>query len=369
MIPVNEPLLNGNEKKYLNQCIDSGWISSDGPFIEEFENKFSDYIGTKHGIAVCNGTAAIEVALYAIGVGKGDEVIIPSFTIISCVLGILRLGAKPVLVDIDSETWNMDISQVESKITPKTKAIMPTHIYGHPADLDPLLDICKKFNLYMVEDAAEAHGAEYKARKCGSIGHISTFSFYPNKLITTGEGGMVLCNDDKFDERARSYRNLCFIPEKRFYHEALGYNFRMTNMQAAIGLAQLERIEETVSFKRKMGEYYISKLKEIDGVQTQMEKQWAKTVYWMYAVVLSPKLGKDATYMMEEFHKHEIGTRPFFRGMHDQPVLNNLGLFKGEHYPKTDEAYKYGFYLPSGMTLTYNQIDKVVEVFQTILGK
>ena len=367
MILVNEPKLTGNEKKYLNECIDTGWISSEGPFVKKFEEEFSEYIGHKYGIATCNGTASLEVALFAAGVEEGDEVILPSFTIISCVAAILRLKAIPVLVDIDHDTWCMNVDQIKDKITAKTKAIMPVHIYGHSVDMDPLLELADKYNLIVIEDAAEVHGATYKGKKCGSIGHLSSFSFYPNKQITTGEGGMVLTSDEKMAERARSYRNLCFKSEERFLHDELGYNFRMTNLQAALGVAQLERIDEIVKFKREMGEYYISQLSKIKGIKTQVEKEWATQVYWMYCIELDPSLGVDAKYMQQKLREKKIGTRPFFRGMHDQPVFHKMGLFKDESYPITDQAYKYGFYLPSGMTLTHEQVDTVVHEVQSII--
>ena len=369
MILVNEPAFRGNEKKYLNECIDTGWISSEGPFIKRFEQEFSHYVDRQYGVAVSNGTAALEVALYAIDIRPGDEVIIPTFTIISCVLAILRLGATPVLVDIDPETWCMDVSQVEAKITAKTKAIMPVHIYGHPVDMDPLMQLAKQHQLKIVEDAAEVHGAEYKGQKCGSFGAISSFSFYANKLVTTGEGGMVVTDDPVIAERAQSYRNLCFIPQERFLHEELGYNFRMTNLQAAVGVAQLEYIEQIVNFKREMGEYYRQKLSLIEGLQLQIERPWAKNVYWMYAVQMPESWGLSASVVMKALQQKGIGTRPFFRGMHQQPALLSRGFFQNESYPHAERAYQYGFYLPSGMTLTYEQIDQVTDALTTVLAR
>jgi len=367
MIPVNQPLMNGREKELLAQCIETGWVSSDGPFVSEFERKFADYIGVENGIAVCNGTAALETALFAAGVSKGDEVIMPSFTIISCALAAIRLGAVPVLVDAEPDTWNMDISQIEVRLTSKTKAIMPVHIYGHPVDMDPLLAIAEKHNLVVIEDAAEVHGAEYKGCKCGGLGHISAWSFYANKIITTGEGGMVLTSEPQMAERAASYRNLCFRPEKRFYHTELGYNFRMTNMQAAIGVAQMDRIEEFVHIKRHLGRYYREGLSEINGIKCQVEKSWAKMVYWMYCIELDMTLGINAELMMKELGKRGIGTRPFFLGLHEQPALNDLGLFRGEHYPVTERIARQGLYLPSGLTLTEEQIDEVVTAVTEII--
>ena len=267
MIPVNQPLLDGNEKKYLLECIETGWISSEGPFIKQFEEKFAARVDRKHGIAVCNGTAALDAAVEALGIGPGDEVILPAFTIISCIGQIVRAGAKPVLVDSDPATWNMDVSQIEGQITPRTKAIMVVHIYGLPVDMDPVLDIARRHGLKVIEDAAEMHGQNYKGRPCGSFGDISTFSFYPNKHITTGEGGMIVTNDDRLAEECRSLRNLCFQPQKRFVHERLGWNLRMTNMQAALGLAQLERLDDFVARKRRMGQRYTELLSGIPGIE------------------------------------------------------------------------------------------------------
>lgn len=369
MIPVNQPLLNGREKELLTKCIDSGWISSDGPFVSEFEKQFASYIGVEHGIAVCNGTAALETALYAADVNKGEEVIMPSFTIISCALAAIRLGAIPVLVDAEPETWNMDVNQIESKITSRTKAIMPVHIYGHPVDMDAVMDIADKYNLTVIEDAAEVHGAEYKNRRCGSIGHVASFSFYANKIITTGEGGMVVTSNEEMAERARSYRNLCFRPEKRFYHTELGNNYRMTNLQAAIGVAQMERIEEFIKIKRRLGKYYEEKLNLVEGIKTQTEKPWAKTVYWMYCIELGEHYGLNADRMIKELGQRSIGSRPFFLGLHEQPALWKIGLFEKERYPVTERISRQGLYLPSGLTLTEAQIDEVVSAVCSVMAE
>lgn len=372
-IPVNEPIFLGNEKKYLNECIESGWVSSEGRFVTMFEKQFGDFLGLMPGISVCNGTAALETALYALGVGKNDEVIMPSFTIISCALAALRLGAKPVLVDIDPETWCMDVEQIESKVTSKSKVIMPVHIYGHPVDMDPVLRVANKFNLKVLEDAAEAHGAEYNSQqnerwiKCGGMGHASIFSFYANKIITSGEGGMVLSREAKVLKRASDYRNLCFKKERRFYHTQLGYNYRMTNLQAAVGLAQLERIEKLLAIKNEFGNDYQQRLDVIPGIRFQARKPWAKPVYWMYCVELDPKTGLTAQKVMNRLGNMKIGTRPFFIGLHAQPALKDLGLFHSEHYPNTDHAHRYGFYLPSGMTLNKKKIDRVCDALSSII--
>jgi len=311
MIPVNEPLLDGREKELLCECIDSGWISSDGPFVNQFEKQFADYIGVDYGIAVSNGTSALETALFAAGIKKGDAVVMPTFTIISCAIAALRLGARPVLVDIEPQTWCMDVqhlqSVVENEMANKNstlKAIMPVHIYGHPVDMDPVLRIAQHFDLKVVEDAAQVHGAEYfcksegteplkeigKWKKCGSIGNIAAFSFYANKIVTTGEGGMVVTSDQVMANRARSYRNLCFKPEKRFFHTEIGYNFRMTNLQAAVGLAQLERIEKFIEKKRQIGRYYRDRLDHIKGIRFQVEKSWARSVTGCILLSLIPTL-------------------------------------------------------------------------------
>ncbi|KKH47213.1 DegT/DnrJ/EryC1/StrS aminotransferase family protein [Methanosarcina sp. 1.H.A.2.2] len=369
MIPVNEPLLDGNEKKYLMECIDTGWISSEGPFVKEFEEKFSAKVGRKYGIAVCNGSAALDVAVAALGLKEGDEVIIPTFTIISCANAIIRAGAIPVLIDSDPYTWNMDVNQIESRITPKTRAIMVVHIYGLPVDMDPVMRIAKKYGLKIIEDAAEAHGQTYKRKPCGSFGDISVFSFYPNKHVTTGEGGMVVTDNEELAERCRSLRNLCFQANRRFVHEEMGWNFRMTNLQAAIGLAQLERLDEFVIKKRNMGKYYTQKLKDIESIQLPLEKtSYADNIYWVYGIVLNDQLNFDADKMMKHLAAKNIGTRPFFYPMHEQPVFHKMGLFVNESYPVAEIISRKGFYVPSGLTLTEAQMDEVVKVIKEELN-
>jgi len=362
MIFVNEPLLNGNEKKYLMECIDTGWISSEGPFVKKFEEIFSNYIGCKHGIAVCNGTASLEVAMAAIDLKPGEEVIIPAFTIISCATAILKRGGIPVLVDVEPDTWCMNINQIKDKITSRTKAIMPVHMYGHPVEMNPLIELAEKHDLYVIEDAAEVHGAEYRGKKCGSIGHIGCFSFYANKIITTGEGGMVVTDDEKLAERARLHRNLCFKEGRRFYHEELGGNYRMTNLQAAVGVAQMERLEEFIQIKRRNGSTYNKLLADVPWLQIPVEREWAKNVYWMYGIVLDESTGLNSEVFANKLRDKGIGTRPFFLGMHEQPVFHKMGLYKGERYPVAERLARQGLYLPSGLTLTKEQIDEVVTV-------
>jgi perosamine synthetase len=368
-IPVNEPLLDGDEKKYLLECIETGWISSEGPFIKQFEEKFAARVGRKHGIAVTNGTAAIDAAVDALGIGPGDEVILPAFTIISCITQVVRSGAIPVLIDSDPITWNMDVSQIEAKITPRTKAIMIVHIYGLPVDVDPVLTIAKKHNLKVIEDAAEMHGQTYKGKACGSFGDISTFSFYPNKHITTGEGGMIVTDDDELAETCRSLRNLCFNPEKRFVHERLGWNLRMTNMQAALGLAQLDRLDEFVVKKRAMGRRYTELLSGISDIQLPLaHTDYAANIYWVFGVVLGESHGFDAEEAMRRLTAKGVGTRPFFCPMSQQPVLQKMGLFEGEYYPVAERLYCQGFYVPSGMALNYSQIERCASALREVLS-
>ncbi|MBF0244702.1 MAG: DegT/DnrJ/EryC1/StrS family aminotransferase [Planctomycetes bacterium] len=366
-IPVNEPSLSGNEEKYLRECISTGWISSEGPFVERFEHEFAAYIGVKYGVAVCNGTAALETAISAC-LPEPGEIIMPAFTIISCAIAAIRAGHKPVLVDIDPHTWTMDVQQIPSRINARTRAILPVHIYGHPVDMDPLMDIARAHNLQVIEDASEVHGAEYKGRKAGGLSQASAFSFYANKIITTGEGGMVLSDDSTIATRARKFRNLFFEPNRRFLHEELGYNFRMTNMQAAIGCAQLERIEEILARKRRLGQLYRERLSELPDLQLQIEREWAKQVYWMYSVQLPERYGLTAADVMTQLQKRAIGCRPFFEGLHQQPALKRMGFFQWENYPVTEQASRMGFYLPSGTALSEGQVhescDRLIEILK-----
>lgn len=368
MIPVNEPLLDGNEKKYLLECIDTGWISSEGPFVKEFEQKFAAQVGRKYGVAVSNGTTALDAAVEALGIGPGDEVIMPAFTIISCVNQIVRSGAKPVLVDSDPDTWNMDVTQIEEKLSRRTKAIMVVHIYGLPVDMTAVLEVAQRHGLKIIEDAAEMHGQTYNGKPCGSFGDISTFSFYPNKHITTGEGGMIVTDDEQLAADCGSLRNLCFQPGKRFVHERLGWNMRMTNLQAALGLAQLERLSEFAQHKRRMGRLYNDLLADVTGLQLPLEKtNYAENIYWVYGLLLNEDTGVDAMDVMGRLAKKGIGTRPFFCPMHKQPVLLRMGLFKDENYPVAERLYQQGFYIPSGMALSDEQIEESAAAVREVL--
>lgn len=370
MILVNEPLLDGNEKKYLAECIDTGWISSEGPFIKKFEDAMAARVNRKHAIAVCNGTAAIDAAIEALDIGHNDEIIMPAFTIISCIAQIIRNGAKPVLIDCDPKTWNIDVKKIEERITSKTKAIMVVHIYGLPVDMEPVLQLAHKYNLKVIEDAAEMHGQTYKGKPCGSFGEISTFSFYPNKHVTTGEGGMILTDDDNLAEKCRSLRNLCFKPEKRFVHERLGWNLRMTNMQAAIGLAQLERLDEFVLKKRQMGKFYNEAFKDLsDKLDLPLTStEYAENIYWVFGMVIKEKVGFNAETAMKKLLDEGVGTRPFFYPMHQQPVFKKMGLFENESYPVAENLAEQGFYIPSGLALTEEKMATVVKAVRKVFA-
>lgn len=368
-IPVNEPLLDGNEKKYLCECIDTGWISSEGPFVKEFEQKMSASAGRKYGIAVSNGTAALEVAVQALKIGEGDEVIMPTFTIISCAMAVTKVGAVPVLIDSDLHTWNMNTDEIEAKITSKTKAIMMVHLYGLPVEVDKILALANKYNLKVIEDAAEMHGQTYNGRPCGSFGDISIFSFYPNKHITTGEGGMVVTDDAELMERCRLLRNLCFKKDARYVHDEISDNYRFTNLQAAIGLAQLERLDEFVKRKREMGKYYTEALKDVRGLMLPVQHMdYAENIYWVYGLVLNNNIQIDNRKMQKLLTEEGIGSRTFFWCMHEQPVYQKKGMFQDEHYPNAEYLARKGFYIPSGLALTKEQMDRVIEKVTKIMG-
>jgi perosamine synthetase len=368
MIPVNEPLLDGNEKKYLIHCIDTGWISSEGPFVTEFEEKFAKKIGRKHGVAVMNGSAALDAAVLSLGLSSGDEVILPTFTIISCAAAVIRSGAKPVFVDVDPSTWNIDTALIEKAITKRTKAIMVVHIYGLPCDMGPILSIAKKFNLRIIEDAAEAHGQSYMGKNCGTFGEVSVFSFYPNKHITTGEGGMILTDSDDIANYCRSLRNLCFNTDRRFVHDELGFNMRMTNLQAALGLAQLERLDEFIAIKKQMGKKYTELLSGINEIALPLSKtKYAENIYWVYGIV-SKKPGLDARLAMTKLAELGIGTRPFFWPMHNQPILKKMGLVSNAHFPVADQISEFGFYIPSGLAINSSQIEKVSDAVKRVFA-
>jgi perosamine synthetase len=365
-IPVNEPKIAPNALKYVSNCITTGWISSAGPYIQKFEEKFAKYLNVKYAITTSSGTAALHLALAALKIKKGDEVIIPAHTIAACAFAVVYTGAKPVLVDIQPDTWNIDVTQLESKINSHTKAIMPVHIYGHPVDMKQVMRVARKYNLNVIEDAAEAHGAEYKDKKVGSIGDIGCFSFYANKIVTTGEGGMIVTNNKNLAVRAKRLKDLAHNPNKRFLHDEVGFNYRMTNLQAALGLAQLENIKKYIKHKIWMAGLYNKLLKNVEGITLPVEKNWAKNVYWMYSIIINDNFGINRDQLQMELKKEGIDTRTFFISLHRQPALRKLGYLFGERYPITDYVSKRGLYLPSGLAITKEQIDFVCSMIKKI---
>ncbi|MBA3015891.1 MAG: DegT/DnrJ/EryC1/StrS family aminotransferase [Proteobacteria bacterium] len=366
-IPVNEPLLNGNEKRYLSECIDSGWISSEGPFVARFEKEFAATVSRRHGIATANGSGALDVAIAALGLGPGDEVIMPSFTIISCAQAIVRQGATPVLVDCDQANWNMDADQIEAKITPRTRAIMAVHIYGLTSAMEKILDLANRYHLKIIEDAAQAIGQHHNGQPCGSFGDLSIVSFYPNKHITTGEGGMVLTDNQELADRCRALINLCFQPQKRFVHKELGWNYRMTNLQAAVGCAQLEQLSRHVARKREIGHLYNTLLCDCPVQRPLPSAHGTENIYWVYGLVLPDDAPLSATKAMSRLSTKGIGTRPFFWPMHQQPVFLQMGLFQDHHLPVSERLARQGLYLPSGLAITDTQIQYVADEVKRIL--
>ena len=363
IIPVCEPTLGGNEMKYVQQAIETNWISSAGRFIRDFEARFAEICGVKYGIACANGTVAMHLAMATLGLEPGDEVIIPTFTMIATANAVTYCGAKPVLVDMEPGYWQMDLNQVEARITPRTKAIVPVHIYGHPTDMDPLMALAEKHGIMVIEDAAEAHGAEYKGRRTGGLGHAAGFSFYGNKIITTGEGGMVTTNDRELAQLAWNLRDHAFSHERHFWHKFVGFNYRMTNLQAAVGLAQVEQLDGFVAARRRNAAEYNCRLHGIPGIRTPAEAPWAKNVYWMYGIMVDEAaygMGRDA--LRRVLADHGIETRTFFIPMHCQPVY--WQQFKGERYPVAEDLCKRGFYLPSASSLSIDEIEYVADVIR-----
>jgi len=367
MIPVNAPVVPPEAKQYVNDCLDTGWISSAGKYLNEFEAGFARYCGCQHGIAVCNGTVSLHVALAALKIGPGDEVIVPAMTIISCLNAISYTGATPVIVDVEPDIFTLDPAQVAKAITPRTKAIMPVHIYGHPADMDPVNALARTHGLAVIEDAAEAHGAEYKGMRCGNLGTISSFSFYPNKLITTGEGGMVLTNDDALAARCRGLRDLCHMPDQRFHHAEIGFNYRMTNMQAALGCAQLLHVDEYLARKQRMGMLYSEGLRGVRGLVTPVTRPWALNSYWMYAVRLAPDAGMTKDACRARLKERGVDTRDFFWSLSEQPLLEHLPA-RVLPCPVSERLAREGFYLPSGLALADSQIAAVIAAVRDVLA-
>jgi perosamine synthetase len=367
-IPVFEPVIGEDEIESVVTALRHGEISgSFGSTLTAFENGFAEYCECKYGVAVSNGTTALQIAVTAAGIGPGDEVLISASTNIATALGVIHNGAIPVPVDSENVTWNLNLDLIEDLITPRTKAIIPVHLYGHPVDMDRLMEIARKHNLIVIEDAAEAHGATIRGRKAGSFGNMSCFSFYANKIITTGEGGMVVTNDEKLAERLRLLRNLGFTTP-RFRHEVAAYNFRMTGYQAAMGLAQLNKIEHVISEKRRVAHTYNRYLSDIPGLRLPAELEWARNVYWMYAITVNPDFGLTRDQLAKGLTDAGIETRTFFCPMNQQPCLQEIPGFHANTLPVADELWISGLYLPSTHTLTEQQIQLIADVISNLRG-
>ena len=369
IIPVNRPSFSNIEKSYLLDCINTGWISSSGKYIPKFENEFKKIVNRKYSAAVSSGTAALDIAIKSLNLKKGDEIIVPNFTIISCVNEMIREGVKPIFIEADPNTFNIDVDKIESKITKKTKAILIAHIYGLPVDLKKIIKLKKKHNLFVIEDCAEQLGQTYYKKPIGSFGDISTFSFFANKHITTGEGGMIVTNNKIFYRRFLEYRNICFsLSKPRFIHDDIGWNYRITNLQAAIGCAQLKKLKKFIRKKRLIGKMYTEELKNFKNIKLPIKStEYSKNIYWVYSIIIKNKK-IDAKRFMKILKSRGIDSRPFFCPMHMQPILKKNKLITKEKYPISEEIYKYGFYIPSGIGNTFSEIKIVIRNIKEILN-
>jgi perosamine synthetase len=366
-IPVSIPHISSQDIKSVNKVLKKGWISSDGPEVKSFENEFSKKVNRNYSIAVSNGTAALEISIKALGIKKNDEVIIPNFTIISNALAVVKQNAKPVLVDCDLKTWNVKIEDIEKKINKKTKALIVTHIYSYANDMDKILKICKKYNIFLIEDAAEVVGLKYKNKLCGSFGDISTFSFYANKQLTTGEGGMISTNNLKFYNKCKSLRNLCFGQKQRFNHEDIGWNYRITNIQAALGISQLKRLNSVVKRKMEIGSYYFKKLSKNKNIyMTAPSISYSKNIYWVVGIVIKNKKIL-ASKIIKKLGSYGIGARPFFWPMHEQKIFKRMKIFSKKKYPNSSYLGRYGFYIPSYLKISNSEMNYIISKINKLL--
>jgi len=362
-IPVSAPNLSGNEMKYLVDCVTTNWISSKGKYVEKFEKMFAEYIGVKHAVAVSNGTVALHLALLSLDIGPEDEVIVPTLTYIASANAVKYTNARVVFADCEKDTWNISIESIKKRISSKTKAIIVVHLYGHPCDMDPIMKVAKEHNLYVIEDAAEAIGSQYKSKKVGGIGHLGTFSFYGNKTITTGEGGMVVTNDDKIAEKVCLLKGQGMAPDKRYYFPILGYNYRLTNMQASIGVAQMEKIDYYVKKKREIAKAYNETLGNINGITLPPEKDWAYNTYWMYSILIEENFGVERDVLRKLLYEKGIETRPFFYPVHTMPMYKEY--YRKDEFPIANELSKKGINLPSYTKLGSKEISRIAKALST----
>ena len=366
-IPVSQPFLNQKETEYVLSALADKAISGlYGEYIDKFEKGFANYSDCSYGVATSSGTVALHLALASLGISNEDEVLVSSFTNMATFFAVLYQGATPIPIDIEPDTCNINPALIEEKITEKTKAILVVHIYGHPVDMDPILNIAKKYRLYVIEDCAEAHGALYKGRKVGSLGDIGCFSFYANKIITTGEGGMLTTNNVELADKARSLKSLAFGTSNKFMHQDVGFNYRLTNLQAAIGCAQLDKIDRVIEGKRKIAHFYNESLKNIPGLQLPVEKTYAKNVYWMYHVILHEEFGCSREIVMGKLKAYGIETRESFIPYNMQEIFVQRGWVKGDECPVANYVGQHGFYIPSGPLLSKEELEYVVDKIRDI---
>ncbi|MGG4193127.1 DegT/DnrJ/EryC1/StrS family aminotransferase [Paenibacillus jamilae] len=363
--PIATPVLNGNETKYVLDCLNTTWISSNGPYLDQFEQQFAAFCQSKHAIACSNGTTALHLALLAHDVGPGDEVIVPTLTFVATANAVTYCGALPVFVDVEADTWNMDIRAIEQKITSRTKGIIAVHLYGHPADMDPIMELAHKYDLFVIEDAAEAIGAQYKGRMAGALGHTATFSLFGNKVITTGEGGVVTTNNEAIAEKIRLLRGQGIDKNKKYWHPVIGYNYRMTNIQAAIGCAQLEKVEWHIRERIRVAMHYYDYLKHDSQLTLPVQRIWAKNVFWMFSIVLNGYSEQQRDHVMQQLKDKGIETRPFFYPMHILPPYRDGQLY--EEYPVANRIASQGMNLPSHGELTKQDIQYICQSLQDIL--
>ena len=358
-IPVAAPVLRGREREYVLDCLDSSWISSCGAYVERFESAFAGFCETRHAVSCCNGTVALHLALLALGVGVGDEVIVPTLTFVATANAVTYCGARPVFVDSEPLTWNLDPALVEARITPRTKGIVAVHLYGHPSEMDALRDIARRHKLFVVEDAAEAHGAQYKGRSVGSLGDMACFSFYGNKILTTGEGGMVVTDDDALWRRAAQLRGQGMDFERRYWFPVVGYNYRMMNLPAALGLAQLEQVEWHLGRRREVAGWYRERLGDVPGIEWQSEQDWARHAYWLFTIKLSNSVALERDALMSMLEERGIETRPVFYPMHVLPPYRESA--PGDAFPVADEIARRGLCLPTWGGLAREDVDYVCD--------
>ena len=364
IIPVAEPKIGERELELVSDCVRSGWVSSKGKYVNQFEENFAEFCGVKYGVATFNGTIALHLVLAALNIGAGDEVIVPSLTFVATANAVAYTGATPIFVDSEPETWNIDPTAIETAITPRTKAIIPVHLYGHPADMDAINAIARRHNLRVIEDAAEAHGAQYRGKPAGSLGDAAIFSFMGNKIITTGEGGLVVTNNRALAERCFFLQNHARRPDSPYWHTEIGFNYRMTNLQAALGVAQLEQIEEFITIRRRNAAHYMARLGDVPGLVMPPQAEWAETVYWMFAPLITPEFGVDRDTVITKLREKGIESRPFFGCVHQMPMYNT-----GQSFPVAEMLSAQGINLPSGTTLTADDIDFVCDVLVGMRAK